>query len=365
MDRKLKIGIIGTGGIAGAHMNGYSKFNDVEVVAGCDIVPGKAREFLDKRNLPQAAAFESADEMLAKVELDGVSVCTYNTTHAVCAIAALNAGVHVLCEKPMSFHLDEAVEMLRAQKKSGKILTIGFQPRYGRIAKAVKEIIDAGELGKIYYTQSGGGRRFGIPGKTFVKAEYAGFGCLGDIGCYSIDECLAPLHYPKPLTVSAMATDYFGKNPKYWPDYENFNVDDFSTAFVRCEGGLTFIFKQSWAMHADTLGDTLWLGTEGGLKLLNGPKYDGPHRLVLFNSAGGKMRDTYVMPTYDVNHIWTDLTGDEDVFTMKMRDFCDAIIENRPSPIPASEIIRNQAICDGIYRSSKLGEEVKIEIPEV
>ncbi|HBQ64016.1 MAG TPA: oxidoreductase, partial [Clostridiales bacterium] len=125
MDRKLRIGIIGTGNIGGLHANYYKIFGDVELVAGADIVPGKAKDFFQKLGLPNAAAFESAEEMLRNVELDGVSVCTWHRVHAECSIAALEAGVHVMCEKPMSFTLQEAVDMVKASRRSGKILTIG------------------------------------------------------------------------------------------------------------------------------------------------------------------------------------------------------------------------------------------------
>lgn len=234
------------------------------ILDACDIVPGKARSFLDKYGLTAVPDFENVMDLIRNVEMDGASVCTYNTTHAECAIALLEAGVHVLCEKPMSFTLQEAVEMVRASRKANKFLTIGFQPRYDFMRKKVDDIIDSGALGKVYYVQSGGGRRRGIPAGAFVDKAKAGYGYLGDIGCYSIDECLHAIHYPKPLTVSAIATDYFGKNPKYWPGADTFDVDDFSVALVRMEGDVTYLFKQSWAMHADTLGDTLWLGTEGG-----------------------------------------------------------------------------------------------------
>jgi len=227
MSEKIKIGIVGTGGIAHAHMEHYVKFADVEIVGACDIVPGKAREFLDRYNLKAAPAFESVEELVKNVEMDGASVCTYNTTHAVCAIAVLEAGVHVLCEKPMSFTIQEAADMVKASKKAKKILTIGFQPRWDFMRRKVDKIIESGAIGNVYYVQSGGGRRRGIPGSTFVVKEWAGFGCLGDIGCYSIDECLHAIKYPKPLTVSAMATNHFGKNPKYWADAANFDVDDF------------------------------------------------------------------------------------------------------------------------------------------
>ena len=362
MDRKLRIGIIGTGGIAGAHMAAYKQFDDVEIVGGADIVPGKAKAFFEKWDLPNAQAFESAEELIKNVEMDGVSVCTYNTTHAECAIAALEAGLPVQCEKPMSFTLQEAVDMVKASRKANKILTIGFQPRYSYMRRKVDEIIASGAIGKVYYIQSGGGRRRGIPGGTFVQAAKAGYGCLGDIGCYSIDECLHAVKYPKPLTVSAIATDYFGKNPKYWPGADTFDVDDFSVAFVRMEGDVTFLFKQSWAMHADSLGDTLWLGTEGGIKVINGFDYSNkPSRVMMFTDVNGQQVDSYVLPS----HPFDAYENPEkiDIFKAKVRDFCDAIKEGRPAPIPGEEIVYNQAICDGIYRSAKLKKEVEIEIP--
>lgn len=364
MYKKLRIGIIGTGGIAGAHMNAYKQFDDVEIVGGADIVPGKARDFLDYWELPHAQAFNSAFELIKNVEMDGVSVCTYNTTHAECTIAALEAGLHVQCEKPMSFTLQQSVDMVRASRKAKKILTIGFQPRYDYMRCKVDDIIGSGVLGKIYYIQSGGGRRRGIPAGTFVDGSKAGFGCLGDIGCYSIDECLHAVKYPKPLTVSAIATDYFGKNPKYWPDADKFDVDDFSVAFVRMEGDVTFVFKQSWAMHADSLGDTLWLGTEGAIKICNGFDYaNKPSSVMYFTDVNGQQIDSYVLPSHPFNAY----TGPkyDDIFVAKVRDYCDAIIHGRPSPIPGEEILHNQAICDGIYRSAKLKKEVEIVIPSL
>lgn len=361
MDRKLRIGIIGTGGIAGAHMTAYKQFKDVEIVGGADIVPGKAKAFLAKWEI-KAEAFDSPYDLIKNVEMDGVSVCSYNTTHAECTIAALEAGLHVQCEKPMSFTLQEAVDMVRASRKAGKILTIGFQPRYDIMRRKIDGIIASGALGKVYYIQSGGGRRRGIPGGTFVNSKQAGFGCLGDIGCYSIDQCLHAVGYPKPLTVSAVATDYFGKNPKYWAGADAFDVDDFSVAFVRLEGDVTFVFKQSWAMHADSLGDTLWLGTEGAIKICNGFDYaNKPSKTMHFTDLNGQQVDSFVLPSRPFDAYGTP--PQENIFTAKVRDYCDAIIQGRPAPIPGEEIIMNQAICDGIYRSARLKKEVEIEIP--
>jgi len=364
MSEKMRIGIVGTGGISHAHMDHYKNFADVEIVGACDIVPSKARQFLDRYNLTDALAFESVEELVKNVKMDGASVCTYNTTHAECAIALLEAGVNVLCEKPMSFTIGEAADMLRASKKSGKFLTIGFQPRFDFTRRKVDKIIESGVLGKVYYVQSGGGRRRGIPGGTFVDKAKAGFGCLGDIGCYSIDECLHAIKYPKPLTVSAIATNYFGKNPKYWAGHADFDVDDFSIALVRMEGDVSFVFKQSWAMHADSLGDTLWLGTEGAIKILNGrDERSKPSRVMYLTDLNGNHLDSYVLR--DSPFLPYDDERPVDMWLGKMRSFVDALKTGGPAPVPGEEILYNQAICDGIYRSSKLGKEVEIEIPVI
>ena len=360
---KLRIGIIGTGGIAHAHLNSYKTIEEVEVVAGADIVPGKAQEFFKRNGLPNAQGFDSKEEMLANVKLDAVSVCTYNSTHSECAVYALENGLHVLLEKPMSVTLDQTIAMLKAEKKSGKILTVGFQPRYDVNSQKVKEIIQSGALGKIYYVQTGGGRRRGIPGGTFIDKSKAGVGCLADIGCYSLDFALNSIGYPKPLTVSAVAYDYFGKNPKYTRDAAKFEVDDFSAAFVRLEGNITLDFRMSWAMHMDTTGDFIFLGTEAGLKVkqpnleLWGGAWDGPiGEIRLMHDVFGKPTETLIP---------LDRSGGPGLFEQKVRAFVDAVIKGGSAPIPTSQIVYNQAIIDGIQRSNALGKEVDVVIEKV
>jgi len=362
--KKQRIGFVGSGGIAEAHMRQLITFDDVEIAGACDMVPGKARAFLDKFNLTKVPAFDSLKDLIKNVKMDGATVCTFNTTHAECTIALLEAKIHVLCEKPMSFTLQEAVDMVRASKKSRKFLSIGFQPRYEFMRKKVDDIIQSGALGKVYYVQSGGGRRRGIPGGTFVQKDKAGFGCLGDIGCYSIDQCLHAINYPKPLTVSAVATDYFGKNPKYFAKPEIFNVDDFSVAFVRLAGDVTFIFKQSWAMHADTLGDFLWLGTDGAIKVTTAfDEHNKQSRVLFYTDVNGNHIDSVVLQNVPYGAFGS--AKPMDAWFGKMRSFVDALKTNGPAPVPGSEILYNQAICDGIYRSSKLKKEVEIVIPKI
>ena len=362
--KKVKIGIIGTGWIAESHISAYKNMPDVEVVAMADLVPGKAEAFAKKFEIENCRFYESDEALLAaEKDLDGVSICTYNGTHASCAINALNAGVNVMLEKPFTVTLDEAVEVMKAEKKSGKILTIGFQPRMSENMKMIKKIVDSGELGKVYYLQAGGGRRRGIPtpfGTTFIEKETAGIGAVGDIGSYSLDMLLGAVGYPKPLTVSGYKSAYFGTDPAYYPNHpeyaEKFGVDDFAAAFVRLEGVIILDFRISWAMNMDTCGDALILGTKGGLRIpstecWNG-EFDTP--LKIYKTIGDQTVE-YTVP----------LKPKEGLFEKKLRAFVDSIKNGGTATVPSSEIIYNQAIIDGIVKSAEAGREVEITIPEI
>ena len=364
--RKIKVGIIGTGWIADSHMQSYLKMPDVEVVACADLIPGKAEAFCKKFGV-DVRCYESGHAMLeAEKELDGVSVCTYNTQHAPCTIDALEHGVNVMLEKPFTVTLDEAVEVMRAEKKSGKILTIGYQPRMSSNIQMIKKIIESGELGKVYYMQAGGGRRIGIPtpfGTSFIEKETGGVGAMGDIGTYTLDMLLTAVGHPKPLTVTGYTSDYFGKDPAYFADRglpaeyaEKFGVEDFAAGFIRLEGGIMLDFRISWAMHMDTCGDTLILGTKGGLKIPSMDCYNGdlPRPMEIFKTVAGKPV-SYEVPK--------DECGD--VFTRKLRSFVTAIQTGGAAPIPSGEILYNQAIIDSIVKSAALGHEIKVEIPEI
>ncbi|MBO5299535.1 MAG: Gfo/Idh/MocA family oxidoreductase [Clostridia bacterium] len=356
--KKLRVGIIGTGWIAEAHIDSYKRMPDVEVVALADIIPGKAEAFGKKYGVPNARLYGHHTEMLAAEELDAVSVCTYNATHAECTIDCLNKGIPVLLEKPMCVTLEEAVAIRKAEKASGKVLSIGFQPRFDPNMQMIKKIVESGELGEIYYIQTGGGRRRGIPGSTFIEKSTAGIGALGDIGCYSLDMVLNAIGYPKPLTVSAYKSDFFGTNPEMYPeDSKRFNVDDFAAAFIRLEGGIILDFRISWAMHMDTPGDTIILGKKAGLRIPSTDYWNG--------SVGGPMKIYR-----DVAGVCTQfevpiLGGGGNLFDKKVRSFLDAIKFGGVSPVPSSQIINNQAILDGIVRSAELGREVEINIPDI
>jgi len=361
--KKIKVGIIGTGWIAEAHVKEYVRMPDVEIVAAADLIPGKAEAFFNRLGIEGVRYYESGHAMLEAEELDAVSICVYNCQHAPCAIDALEHGVNVMLEKPFTVTLDEAVEVMKAEKKSGKILTIGYQPRMSANMQMIKKIVDSGELGKIYYLQAGGGRRRGIPtpyGTSFIAKDTGGVGAMGDIGTYSLDMLLNAVGYPKPLTVTGYTSDFFGKDPSYYPTHPEyadvFAVDDFAAGFIRLEGGIMLDFRISWAMHMDTAGDALILGTKGGLRIpstecWNG-EFDTP--LKVYKTVAGK-EICYEIPMEPAGEL----------FYMKLRSFIDAVKEGGKATVPSSEIIYNQAIIDGIVRSNALGHEIEVVIPEI
>ena len=343
--KKLRIGFIGCGWIAGSHIKSFMKQPDVEIVAGCDLIPGKAAAFFEKYGVEGVKTdYASHKEMIddKSLNLDAVTICTYNRQHAAPAIYALNNGLNVLLEKPFTVTLDEAVEVCRAEKASGKILSIGFQPRMDANMKMIKKIVNSGELGQIYYIQTGGGRRRGIPfpfGTTFIEEDTAGIGALGDIGCYSLDMVLNAIGYPKPVTVSGYKSAFFGKDPNYsgyikagHPEYaEKFGVDDFAAAFIRLEGGIILDFRIAWAMNLDTPGDTIIMGTKGSLRIPSTECWNGSvgGPMVLYHEVCGEQTKTEI-PIIQMK---------ENLFDLKIRTFLDAIKENGTAPVPSSQIL--------------------------
>ena len=370
--KKVRVGIIGCGWIADSHVKALLAQPDAEIVACADLVPGRVAEFRKRNGIDglDIKEYPSHKELLddESLKLDAVSICTYNRQHAEPAIYALKKGVNVLLEKPFTVTLDEAVEVMRAERESGKVLSIGFQPRMDANMQQIKKICESGELGQIYYIQTGGGRRRGIPtphGTSFIENETAGVGALGDIGCYSLDMVLNAIGYPKPLTVSGYKSAFFGKDPNYsgykngkGAEYaEKFGVDDFAAAFIRLEGGIVLDFRIAWAMNLDTPGDTIIMGTKGSLRIPSTECWNGTvgGPMKLYHEVAGLQTETEI-PIIKMN---------KGLFDLKIRTFLDACKNGTPAPVPSSQIIYNQAIIDGIFKSAEAGKEIEVVIPEI
>ena len=358
--RKVKFGIIGTGWIAESHVRYLKQMDDVDIVAMADLIPGKAEKFAEKFGVSGCRFYPSHKELIDNEQLDAVCVCTYNATHKECAVYALDHGINVMLEKPMSVTTEEAAEICRAEKRSGKTLVVGFQPRMDENMKMVKKIVQSGVLGKIYYIQTGGGRRRGIPNSTFIEKKTAGIGALGDIGCYSLDMVLNAIGYPKPLTVTGYTSNYFGTNPKYNnpADAARFDVDDFAAAFVRLEGDIILDFRIAWAMHIDSPGDTIFLGTEGALRVPATDCWNGPigGPMTVYHDVAGERVETKIPMKGN---------SDKGIFYLKLRSFIETFRDGAETPVNSHDILYNQAIIDYIGRSQQAGKELVVEIPEI
>ena len=379
--RKLRIGIIGCGGIAKKHVEAYLHMPDAEIVAGCDLIPGKAEEFFRSFGIERAKTdYKNHEEMLAdkSLKLDAVSVCTYNRQHVCCSVAALDAGISVLLEKPLCVNMDEAWELYEAKCRSKGVLSIGFQPRFDANMQDVKNVVQSGVLGKIYYVQTGGGRRHGIPYRdkdlenTFVKDCTAGIGAIGDIGCYSLDMVMNALGHPQPLTVTGYKSSLLGTQPDYYffnrqkkhnteEEKErlakDFTVDDFGAAFIRLEGGIIIDFRIAWAMHLDTPGDTIIYGTKGSLRIPSTDCWNGSigGPLKIYSECAGKQIETE-LPMAPARR-----PDEPTLWDRKIRSFLDACAGVAPVPVPIEEILYNQAMLDGIVRSSEACREISLD----
>ena len=349
--KSIRIGIIGAGGIAQHQVKYLKQIPWVELAGVADIVPAKARESARAWGIPEANVFEDYRDLVERVELDAVSVCTFNQAHRGPAVDALAAGKHVLLEKPMAATLEDARAIMRAWEHSGKILMVGFQPDFSGDQMAAKQIADSGLLGSIYYAEAVAHRRWGVPGGSFVKKAAAGAGALVDIGVYALHAALRLMGNPRPVTVSAATTNclikgYRGATVKSWGGSwrpEDVEVEELATAYIRFESGAVMVFKTSWASNVDSMGRTFVMGTKGGLAL-------DPLEVYVNQQVG------------DLNMTLTPRNVPKvDEWTGKMTAFAEAVRDNRPSPIDPREAYLTNVIMDGVMRSAALGEEVKVD----
>ena len=358
----VRIGLVGTGGIGNQHAKTYKPIKGIELVAVCDIFEEKALQFAEKWGVPKKNVFTDFNKMVEMDKLDAVAVCTYNQAHKDPSVAALNAGKHVLCEKPMAATLEDATAMVRAAKKSGKILHIAIHSRFQPRVDMAQKIISEGILGDVYYSESVGCRRRGIPGHTFIYKKTAGFGAVVDIGIYNMHNTMFPLGYPKPATVSAFTCDYIARQD---PKLDDMDVEEFGAAWVRFDDGSIMVFKISWAVHANTLGPNYFLGKKAGLSLDKLEVYADkcPKDLEkLVASEGGTLK---IEEVNNMVNVKIEGLKPVDVWPAQVKAFADAVRKGGPSPIDPEGVLLTNVVMDGIARSVEAQKEVAAIIPEI
>jgi predicted dehydrogenase len=355
MSKKLKIGIIGAGGIArSCHIPGYQSIPDLcEIVAVCDVNEEIAQKTAKEFGIGKV--FTDHRELLKDPEIAAVSVTTPNKYHMQPTIDSLNAGKHVLCEKPLAMDAPEARKMCAAARDTGKILQVGLQTRFGGPGRFMKQYIDAGHMGDIYYARAQALRRRGVPGwGVFIEKDKQGGGPLIDIGVHILDFTLFLMGYPKPVAATGKTWDMLGKNPALynsWGDYDRnkFTVEDFAVGMIKFDNGAVVTLESSFMsnMEGDPFTTQLY-GTKAGA-LINVYR-DDP--IVIYTEEN---RQLFNMRPANVQEVKSSHTAE-------VQAFIDAIIEGKPSPVPGENGLTLNAIFDAIYKSSETGKEEKVDV---
>ena len=350
---KLKVAVIGNGGIANSHMHGYLNLTDrIEVVACCDINPEKADEFAAKYGIPHV--YYSCEEMFKHETFDLVSVCTWNSAHCECTVAALEAGCNVLCEKPMAMNAEEAERMKAAADKAGKLLMLGFVRRHGNDAKKALELAESGDLGDVYFAKASYLRRCGFPGGWFGDKSLSGGGPLIDLGVHIIDLARYVLGRPNPVSVYGATFDKIGARDniileRAWQSQSKlvqpvFNVEDLAVALIRFDNGAVLSVETSFNLNLkEPTTEIEIFGSKAGFSF---------NDFELHTERGNELADVKL---YGENNF--DFQRD---FDREILNFVDAVEGKAPCIAPAEDGVTLMKILDGIYESARTGKSVDI-----
>lgn len=353
----VKVAIIGCGGIGTAkHLPSLSKVEEVEVVAFCDIIIERAEKAREKFGTEDAKVYTDYKEMLAEGSYDAVHVCTPNSSHAELSIAALEAGSHVMCEKPMAKTSEEARAMIEAAERTGKKLTIGYQNRFRTDSTYLHAACEEDELGEIYSAKAHAIRRRAVPTwGVFLDEEAQGGGPLIDIGTHALDLTLWMMNNYKPKYVVGQAYHKLSgtKNAaNAWGpwDPDKFTVEDSAFGFVVMENGATIYLEASWALNSLDVKEakTTLMGTKGGADMNDGLTINGENRGLLYENK-------IELETGGVD--FYDGEG-SDPADIEARSWIDAIINDNQPVVKPEEALVVTEILEAIYKSSETGEPV-------
>lgn len=356
MSNKVRAAIIGCGNISGAHGPAYKAIADSVDLAYCvDLVPERAADRKEKFGNASTICLTDYHEMLRDPSVDVVSICLPNDLHAPVTIDCLNAGKHVLCEKPTALNYEQALTMKEAADRNGKILNIGVVNRFNRSVEVVREKIQSGELGEVYQIYCSFRAFRSIPnlGGWFTTKARSGGGALIDWGVHFLDLINYCMDNPKPRTVSAvchskLATDlsaYHYRSMHAGPTkLDGINdVEEFVTGIVRTDGP-TLTFNGAWAQNIDE--DAMFvefMGTKGGIKLDYGSQF------TLFTERNGEFvseRSTLDIPSH---------------FAAEIRAFVDSAMRGEKIRSNIDNVLVTAQLMDAIYHSAELGHEVTVD----
>ena len=355
-NEKVRIGIIGCGGIAnGKHMPSLKQLPNVEMVAFCDIIVERAERAKAEYGTPDAKVYEDYHKLLEDKTIDVVHVCTPNRAHSFITVDALEAGKHVMCEKPMAINSEEAKKMLDAAARTGKKLTIGYQSRQRPDSLYMKKEVEDGTFGEIYYAKATAIRRRAVPTWGVFLNEYEqGGGPLIDIGTHALDLTLWMMDNYKPKYCVGTTYHKLNKDTNQgnaWGNWdpEKFTVEDSAFGFVVMENGATINLESSWALNTLETREavTSICGTLAGADMYDGIRINGIRNNVQYvlrpnlNAAGAAF--------YDGN-------GNEPAELREARQWIQAVINDTTPCVTPEQAFTVTRILEGIYTSAKTGD---------
>lgn len=354
--KKLRVAIIGCGGISQTHMAAYKEIPEVELVGFCDINPAKLTEYQEKYGVKPEQCFEKWDDLFKVVKPDAVDICTPNGVHCPAALAAAAGGCHIMVEKPMAMNPDECEQMIAAAKKHKVKLAVGFQHRFNSKTDFLVNARDKGQFGNVMFVKCQALRRRGIPNwGVFGQKELQGGGPMIDIGVHVVEMAHYFMGSPKPVAATGNCWTYLGNKQSdvmcAWPnwDYKTYTVEDLAIGHIRFDNGMIMQIESSFAAHIDK---DEWRFTAMGDK--GGCCWDP---LQIFTDEAGAM--VHITPDYvapDWNKDWVYL------FVRKLQNWVDGILKGTPLRASGEEGLAVQKILDGIYRSAEQGgKEVPIK----
>lgn len=353
MQEPLRIGVIGTGSISEMHLNAYAANPAAKIVAICDVNGKRAKDVADKYGADKT--YTDYRELLANPEIDAVSICTWNNTHAPISIAALDAGKHVLVEKPLSRTVEEALAIEEAVRRSGKQLQVGYVRRFDPNVRMLQRFIDAGDFGELYYAKASTIRRHGNPGGWFSDVERSGGGPLIDIGVHVIDLCWYLMGRPKATTVSANTYRKIGnrsnvQNLSHYKaadfDASKNTVEDLANAIIRFENGASIMVDVSFTLHAKKdEGAVRLYGEKGGFEI------DPAIAIVT------EKHDTILNIEPQTDSSGLDIVA---AFQNEIDHFVDCASNNKTPISPVEDGVAIMRILRAVYESAEKGEEIKL-----
>ncbi len=354
--RKVKVGIVGCGGIAnGKHLPAIQKNGNYEIVAFCDIIKERAEEAKSKYGTPDARVYTDYNE-LVKEEIEAVYVLTPNKSHSIISVAAMKAGKHVMCEKPMAKSYADAKVMLDTAKETGKLLTIGYQNRYRQDSKYLKSACDNGDLGEVYYAKAHAVRRRAVPTwGVFLNEEEQGGGPLIDIGTHALDLTLWMMNNYEPESVTGSVYRKLAEQTEQgnafgeW-DPKEFTVEDSAFGFIKMKNGATIHLESSWALNTLEVDEakTSLCGTKAGADMKDGLRINR----VQYN------KQTVEKPDLKSGGVAFYSGKSEDAPDIEQQIFYDAVANGKELVVKPEQAIVVTRILEAIYESAHTGRTV-------